>query len=417
MAWRIQDSVQRGELDNRQKGTVRGRIWLAGQSEPLVLELRGNACPDLAGCLLQFVNPGEAFPLPRHRRLQPLQRGRIGDLTASRRVRVPDVPVEEFYQLRKEGQSAPEHTANCLYLEWYSESDGRVVIESADYELTISPPAWRLTAEEENRRQWESAAGFRQFLGRLNEAVEAAQHRPPEDKEWDEFDYEKLLRESDARTDKYMELLDRYGDDPDRDHIIAREMGWAWRNEEEPEEESGDTPDFPGAEDAAEVEADGRPEDEPDSPVAEEIEDDSREPDPATEGVDWVREKDGRVSHPLTLRASNGSMALFHRCKELGLGHSSDEDLSDLLSGYQLVGAKLAGALNTLAYGREHTPGAFVVACLKRALGHLHETLATLERVSAKNLLPSTLLATTRTELFDLRSEILQLMESFRKRD
>ncbi len=299
--------------------------------------------------------------------------------------------------------------ANCLYLEWYSESDGRVIIESADYQLTISPPAWRLTPEEENRRQWESAAGFRQFLGRLNQAVEAAQHHPPEDKEWDEFDYEKLLRESDARTDKYMELLDRYGDDPDRDHIIAREMGWAWLDEDEPEERSGDTPDFPKAE------PDSALEDESDSPVAEEIEDDTLEPDAATEGVDWVREEGGRVSHPLTLQASNGSVAFFRRCKELGLGHSSDEDLSDLLSGYQLTAAKLAGALNTLAYGREHTPGAFVVACLKRALGHLHETLATLERVSTKNLLPSTLLATTRTELFELRSGILQLMESFRK--
>lgn len=54
MAWRIHDSVIRGEIDNRVKGVVRGTLWLKGLSEPVTLELEGNACPDLAGCLLQF---------------------------------------------------------------------------------------------------------------------------------------------------------------------------------------------------------------------------------------------------------------------------------------------------------------------------------------------------------------------------
>ena len=59
MAWRIDDSVRRGEIDNRERGVVRGKIWLHGLKEPVVLELKGNACPDLAGCLLTFKNPGE----------------------------------------------------------------------------------------------------------------------------------------------------------------------------------------------------------------------------------------------------------------------------------------------------------------------------------------------------------------------
>ena len=48
MAWRIQDSVIRGEIDNRTKGIVRGRLWLHGIVEPIVLELTGNAHADLA---------------------------------------------------------------------------------------------------------------------------------------------------------------------------------------------------------------------------------------------------------------------------------------------------------------------------------------------------------------------------------
>jgi hypothetical protein len=30
MAWRIHDSVIRGEIDNRAKGAVRGKLWLDG---------------------------------------------------------------------------------------------------------------------------------------------------------------------------------------------------------------------------------------------------------------------------------------------------------------------------------------------------------------------------------------------------
>jgi hypothetical protein len=148
MAWRIHDSVLRGEIDNRVKGIVRGRVWVEGRAEPVVLELRGNAHPDLAGCLLTFTNPRPRLPYPGLDSLDPLQRGTIGDLTASRKVRVPSVPLEEFLHWSEEKGRPPSHWANCLYLEWFSEANGRVVIESADYELNISAPEWRLTAEE-----------------------------------------------------------------------------------------------------------------------------------------------------------------------------------------------------------------------------------------------------------------------------
>src|SRR5215468_6882591 len=95
MAFRIHDSVVRGEIDNRVKGIVRGKIWVEGRAEPVVLELQGNASPDLAGCLLTFTNPQKRFAHLHLDSLQPLQRGDIGDLTASRKVRVTDEPLEE----------------------------------------------------------------------------------------------------------------------------------------------------------------------------------------------------------------------------------------------------------------------------------------------------------------------------------
>src|SRR5437588_11038790 len=46
------------------------------------------------------------------------------------------------------------------------------------------------------------------------------------EKIWDEYDWERFLQQQDRKTEKYMELLEKYIDDPNRDQIIAREMGW-----------------------------------------------------------------------------------------------------------------------------------------------------------------------------------------------
>jgi hypothetical protein len=151
---------------------VRGKIWVEGRAEPLVLELEGNAWPDLAGCLLTFTNPLDRVRHPHVDSLNPIQSGSIGDLTASRKVRVFDVPLEQALDMLDRKEKPPEHIANCLYLEWFSSANGRVVVESADYKLTISAPEWRLTPEEDADRASQAAAGMVDFMKRLAEAVE-----------------------------------------------------------------------------------------------------------------------------------------------------------------------------------------------------------------------------------------------------
>jgi hypothetical protein len=42
MAFRIHESVVRGEIDNREKGMVRGHIWVEGRAGPVVLQLEGR---------------------------------------------------------------------------------------------------------------------------------------------------------------------------------------------------------------------------------------------------------------------------------------------------------------------------------------------------------------------------------------
>ena len=398
MAFRIHDSVVRGEIDNREKGIVRGKVWVTGRAEPVLLELKGNAWPDLAGCLLTFANPLELAPHAGLDSLNPLQRGSIGDLTASRKVRVFDVPLDEALAMIRRQEKPPEHMANSLYLEWFSEANGRVVIESADYELTISAPEWRLTPEENEERARQAAAGMNEFMGKLTEAIEEQQHgqKDPEE-EWNEHDYEKFLKESDARTDKYKELLEKYGDDPDAEEKIAKEMGW------DREDQGDDDDEHMSIEEINAICESAANEPEP-------------EPDPLREGIDWVRDRHGELQHPLQHRCFERAVQYTRQIDELGLGDSADEDLGAFLFEFQTTGAKLAGALDPVARGEEVLDPAFTVALLKRALDHLHKSQAGLEALAPKQILPETTIVEARQELFAIREGILKLMEDYRGR-
>jgi len=401
MAWRIHDSVIRGEIDNRMKGIVRGKLWLDGLAGPVKLELKGNACADLAGCRLVFKNPAKTVPMRKIPAFSPLQRGQIGRLSASDKVRVFTIPEHEAFEMIDRGEQPPERIANTLYVEWFSEGNGRVVIESADFELTISVPEWRLTAAEEQQRAQDAEAGWELFTKQLNDAIER-QGRGQKDPEaeWDEHDYEKFMKESDARTDKYGELLDKYGHSEEAHEQIAKEMGWT--PELTPEE---------AAEEDRRIEEINR--------ICEEaLNEPEPEPDPSREGIDWIRTKDGDLRHPLQHRCFEGALAYRRRIEKLGLEEEDDEDLEDFLFEFQTTGVKLAGALNGIAEGRGYTDAAFTVAYLKRALDHLHQSQGALERLAKrkKKLLPEKVAAAARKELFEIREGILNLMDTLRGR-
>ena len=162
MAWRIQNHVVRGVIDSRTPGRVTGTLWLAGREKPIRLELEGDPLRDLAGCLLTFENPRPEAGEPDQ--FADLQDGRVGDMTASRKARVPDVTLEEMGRLSREGQPVPCHLANTLYLEWFSESNGRVVIEAVDWRVTVSPPGWHMTPEQEQQQSERNREAMRDFL-------------------------------------------------------------------------------------------------------------------------------------------------------------------------------------------------------------------------------------------------------------
>lgn len=399
MAMRIHQSVVRGEIDNSDMGRVRGRIWLLGREQPVVLDLTGNCWRDLAGCRLTFSNPKPASTDDNGARLAAVQIGVAGDMTASRKVRVFDIPLGEALAMIKKGGVPPEHMANSIYIEWFSDANGRVVIESADYATEVSKPAWTLSPEAEKEQIESTKQAMLEWLDRLDEALQAQapqEYDPDEDKPLDEFGYEKVMRESDVRTEKYMELLEKYEGHPDRERIVAREMGWEWLEEALEADERGAIP------------------------PREKMEVPELIPNPATEGVDWIRDEEGDIKHPLSNRSFKSVMAMWHFCDDQNLlNDDGDTDVQEMVFQFQTAGAKIAGALNSLAYDDDdhHRDGGFVVAALKRALSYLHKSIAAAERVAGKNLLPSDRLESFRQELFEIREEMLALMQKYRERE
>jgi hypothetical protein len=140
------------------------------------------------------------------------------------------------------------------------------------------------------------------------------------------------------------------------------------------------------------------------------------EPEPHREGIDWIRTEDGDIRHPLQHRCFESAMRFWKQTDKLGLKKSEDDDLQEFIFEFQTTGAKLAGALNGIAQDRGLADPAFTVACLKRALNHLHKSQAGLQAVTPKKLLPEKMIAAARKELFEIREDILRLMDDFRGR-
>ncbi len=411
MAWRIQEYILRGEIDNRTRGRVTGRIWLAGIAEPLVLDLAGNCQPDLAGCVLTFENPS---PLPLSTRPPAAQqRGTTGEISAARKVRVYDIPLEEAYTMCKRGEVPPEHMANALSIEWYSEVSGQVLIESTDYRLQVSEPTWRFTAEEiAERRRRIGEEDSDAFITEVraddddNDDGESAE----EGEEWDEFRCEQMLRESDMLSEKYGRLMEKYADHPDQERLIAHEMGWrrleealdARARHNENEKEKGSDEAGPPSEDTEDEGVfEGEFEEEP--------------PNPMREGLDWVRDEQGYILHPVAKHARDAVYALIDELKAGGEDLAQTDDaLGEFVGHFMTLHVKLAAALGAIARGGHIVDTGLTIAWLKRALEIHNQTLTAAAAVDGHPCFAAARLNYYRTELFNIREEVLTLIGQLR---
>lgn len=135
MAIRIGAHVVGGRLDNSRRNQIFG--WLEfGEDAGIRIELTGNFVGELAGRDLRF-RTAVAVPDDRDEELldslEVRQIGVIGTVSL-RMVRVPQMPIEEFYARCKGGESPACDEKACLYVEWFSQN-GRVVAEIVDPEF------------------------------------------------------------------------------------------------------------------------------------------------------------------------------------------------------------------------------------------------------------------------------------------
>ena len=160
MAFRPTRYLIEGELDNTKLGVVTGWVRLAGLKGRVIVHLRGNFHRDIQGAKIRFKGDGkeddpEAVAYVGD--FSPEQNGKVGDITAG----LPPVDYVDY-----------------PYIEWYSEENGRVVIEpDKSHVEVIGEPvpldkAIRVSTQEQ-------AANLKEFMDTLVRDMEKRRRRSP----------------------------------------------------------------------------------------------------------------------------------------------------------------------------------------------------------------------------------------------
>lgn len=186
MAWRIEHLVLAGELDNTQLGWTFGWLDLKRISQRLKLKLAGNCHPDLAGWKFRIkrIEPEleknfDGEETPNYVTISPDQSGNVGDITADQLVKHFDIPMHVLIQRLGDGEKPPFTWRKCLYLEWYSNKNGRVVVQSTRLEVErLGERAFELTEEKWREQQQQNEQEITHFLHQIGDTLEQQQEKP-----------------------------------------------------------------------------------------------------------------------------------------------------------------------------------------------------------------------------------------------
>jgi len=151
MAWRPSEHLIEGELDNTTPGKVTGWMRFAGIDERVIFDLQGNFHRDIRGAKIHFRGDGvESNEARRYMEgFDIRQIGNAGDITAG-------LPPYDF--------------GRAVYIEWYANENGRVVIELEQDQLqVIGRPIPACESDPISRE--EQARNMAGFLSGLSSAV------------------------------------------------------------------------------------------------------------------------------------------------------------------------------------------------------------------------------------------------------
>ena len=126
MAWRPNEQFICGELDNSEPGRITGWIKFAGMKDDIAFDLEGDFHRDIRGSKIRLKGDGQLQDQAKAAKYMEgfciLQTGTAGDMTAG-------LPPHDYGQ---PGEG---------YIEWYSDDNGRVVLEfSSDQIEILTPP-------------------------------------------------------------------------------------------------------------------------------------------------------------------------------------------------------------------------------------------------------------------------------------
>ncbi|MEO5713406.1 MAG: hypothetical protein ABIT37_07945 [Luteolibacter sp.] len=407
MAWRIEEQVVRGEIDSRTRGRVVGKIWLAGRDEAVELELEGNPWRDLAGHILKFSNPdakpGDASGLSSY------QQGKAGDMTASRKVKIPDCTMDELMEFYSAKQPFPWHWGNSLYLEWFSITNGRVVIEASHYQLELgAEPAWTMTDEDEAARQVATAAAMTDFMARMGMPGGAGEEEADDDEP--QSVEESLADEEDARMQL---LLDRVTARHERGELDIVEFNQVYEEErkrlmrERGEKDPELTPE----------------EMEERRLWIEEMNEIDELAMVDLEAEKWKGENQFEEEHhPLVEKCSDLAIELYHDVQNAGWvpEHAGDEHpLREIVNSVTSAAAKLAGALGMADRLDEWPPDRLiagnVIVRLKKARGYLRDALRGLDSAEEEALATPKWRQENRLKIIDILAQTQNFLREARE--
>ena len=151
MAWRPYEYIIEGELDNTVPGKVTGWMRFAGFEKAIMFDLEGNFHRDIRGTKIHLVGNGCKEDDEKARKYMQCfssnQTGKVGDITAG-------LPPQDYVAYP--------------YIEWYSDENGRVVLElEPDQIKVIGEPIPAIESDPISRQ--EQSQNMIDFLRGLTE--------------------------------------------------------------------------------------------------------------------------------------------------------------------------------------------------------------------------------------------------------
>jgi len=199
---------------------------------------------------------------------------------------------------------------------------------------------------------------------------------------WDEYQWERFLQQQDRKTEQYFQLFEKYQDHPERDEIIAREMGWNHSDDDDDEEESDWLSTAEDEEEDAEDEDSDEDEAEFEELQQSEVYMQSMELNRRV--FTMVEERETLKDHPVAV---------------------------ELATRVAICGAKLAAAL----CGDDFSEVGMTIAYLKRSLKAANDALGAASRLRYAGLIDDNDLGQVNELLFPIRERVVDMMGEFRE--